>query len=336
MSTLTNWLAINKRIDSLPPTFARSVAAWVRSFEQELESLDFMTIMENFQAHIQNYNNPHKVTLPQIESSMFTSLWNWYKTGMAPYLAPEDQIPTIEAFEEIIEENPIIWSQIMRDCILNNVYQYQDMVGYRYNQPYYLLSDTQIVRQTPPCYCANVFFPDFDMIYNNTLTSNDLQGNTGLPIYTVIFSFIPSSTTPWSLTLNTKNGKAYQSIATITYNPSTVDFSFSLSHQLWSVPPVFTNNTFSLTTSSTVPAEYRGVVQFKGNKFTFMWSNGGTFTIAESNPGILYSGTSNLFNFTLSHSFEDGYASDNPSTKSIMIYPILTSPAYSEITFSRS
>ena len=336
MSTLTNWLAINKRIDSLPPTFARSVAAWVRSFEQELESLDFPAIMESFEDHVQNYNNPHKVTLPQIESSMFTSLWNWYKRGMAPYLDPENQIPTIEAFEEITEENPIIWAQIMRDSILNNIYQYQDMVGYRYNQPYYLLNNTAIIRQIPPCYCANVLFPDLDMVYHNTLTSNDLQENTGLSIYTVIFSFAPSSTTPWSLTLNTKNNNTYQSIATITYEPSTVEFSFSVSSQLWSVPPTFTTNTFPLTTSSTDPAEYRGVVQFKGNKFTFMWSNGGTFTIAESNPGVLYSGTSNLFNFTLSHGFEDGYSTDNPSTKSIIIYPIFTSPAYAEINFSRS
>ena len=338
MSTLTNWLAINKRIDSLPPVFAQTAAAWVRAFENELAGLDFVQIMNDFEAHISNYDNPHKVTLAQIENSMFKALWDWYVTGMAPYLPEEYKIPTIEAFEEIVENNPIIWSQIMRDCILNNVYQYQDMVGYRYDQPFYLLYDTNPVQQPTPVYYADIMFPDIMMKYNNTLTSTSIGGDKGLGIFTLFFSFIVKPTTDvWSLELNTTANGSSQTICTLSYTPSTQSFSMTFNSNIWSTSPTFSSSSWNANPSKDQPVEYRGVIKYQQGSFQFSYSAGGTFTTVQSTTGTCYGNPLLTLNtFTLSHPFWDETITDIPATRAISIYPSLLPTDFTEVIFSRT
>lgn len=339
MSTLTNWIAINKRQDSLSPVFARTSAAWVRSFQQELQNTDFTQLLSDLQEHVTNYNNPHEVSLPQIASSMLTSLWDWYVTGMAPYLPDEYKIPSFEAFEEIMVTNPIVCFQIMRDCILNNVYQYQDMVGYRYNQPFYSLENITPVNQHPPLYCANALFPDLTMSYNNTLTSPPIGGDNGLNIFTLFFSFnMNTSTTPWSIELNTTSVGLSKSMMSITYTPDTQSFTLSFNPKVWSTSPTFSSSSFSLNPNDDSPLELRGVIGYDGTNFHFFYSAGGTFTEVTSQGGLLVQPnvTLTLNTYTLSHGFWDTISVDAPATKTISIYPYLTPMDFTEVIFSRS
>lgn len=339
MSTLTNWIAINKRNDSLSPVFARTSAAWVRAFEQELQNTDFMQLLSDLEAHVNNFDNPHQVSLPQIASSMLKSLWDWYVTGMAPYLEAEYKIPSFEAFEEIMVTNPIVCFQIMRDCILNNVYQYQDMVGYRYTQPFYLLENITPIKQTPPLYYADSIFPDVNMRYYNSLSSLEIGNKEELKVFSVFFSFnMNSSTTPWTINLNTTSLGNAKSFLQCEYTPSTQSLEVSFNSNVWNTPPIFPTSSFSLNPNNDAPLELRGVIQYDGSQFHFFYSAGGVFTEEVSQGGALVqSGVTLTLNaYTLSHPFWDTIPQDAPSTKAVYIYPYLTPMDFTEVIFSRS
>ena len=325
MSTLTNWLSINKNNDALNSTFARTSASWVRAFENALNKINFPQVVQEFQNHISNQNNPHEVTLTQIEKSFLQTVWNYYLYYIAPYVEPNESISSLEDFEYIVENNSIIWATICRDGILNTIYQYQDMVGYRYTQPFYILNNFDPISLPVPLYSADPYIPDLTLEYNNTLTA--LFSTTPVNQLSAVVSFVRvnDSTDEWSISFNNTNN---ETLFTLTYSPSTTSFTIEGNANL-----SFTPMNLNPLGDSTVPLEYRAFIRLTPKEMSVIYSAGGLITI-QSVPFPTDISIS-LQSYTLSHPFWKGYG-NGVFTRTVNFYSEIVEDNVAEYILRKS
>lgn len=313
MSTLTNWLAINRQIDSLPPTEARTVLNWILSFERALTRLDIDGIMSEFEAHVQNYDNPHEVTLDQLTGTLTDAVWSYYSSVMAPTLPTEFVIPDETTFKTYLVTNPMMLLEIVRDSVLNGVYQYQDLVGPRATQPFYTISDYTKPDIPSPLYYATGIYPDNTLVWNNTSTR--VFSDHGLVSLSVVFGFriVSYSTEPavWKLALNNDT-------VVITYVSSERAFHFTFNENYF-VSVSANNITMPINPSGSGDGlELRGVLRITPKTISLLYGVDGVLTtttvnIVSNTAAVRYQ------NYTLSHVFWDNQT-DVTATTHLGIY----------------
>lgn len=327
MSTLTNWLAINKQIDALPQTYARTVLNWIMAFETMLTRLDTPGIMDNFAVHKADTNNPHKVTLDQLSGTLSEAVYAYYEAYMAPNVDPSKVIGSLDEFNTLLETNPILLLEIMRDAVLNNVYGYQDLVGPRSKQPFYVVDDGTKVKIPTPYYAATGIYPDLTLQYYNTL-SRQFSDN-GFVNLSIVFGFriISTSVDPavWRLTLN-------DTPITLTYVSSTKTFHFTFDENVYA--QISQNNVIMPITNgtSTEGLELRGVLRVSPTAISLMYSVDGVLTktvvtITSNATPIRYG------KFTLSHAFWDNQT-DETATTHLSIYPSIINDRTADLFMS--
>lgn len=328
MSSLTNWIAINKKLDQLPPDYARTMLNWIRSFEKSVSALDIAGIMTQFRAHVADYNNPHKVSISELSGSLLEAVYSYYNDVMAPHLDSAVVIPDYATFQEVLTVNPMLLYEIIRDGVLNGVYQYQDLVGPRSDQPFYLITDTSEVPIPSPCYLANGIFPDNTLTWYNTL-SRTFSGN-GLTNISVVFGFriISTSVEPavWRLALN-------DPAIAVTYVSSTRTFHLTIDGTQY-VALSANNVTMPINPSGTGESlELRGVLTVSPTEISLIYAVDGTLTketitVVSEPKAVRYT------TYTLSHAFWDNQT-DETATTHLGIYPALLSDASADLLMSR-
>ena len=330
MSTLSNWLSVNKNNDALNETFGRTSASWIRSFEKILNDINFSQIVQEFKNHISNENNPHLVTLTQIETSFLQTVWNYYLYYIAPYAEENERIMSFEEFEYIVQNNSIIWATICRDGVLNTLYQYQDMVGYRYTQPFYILNDTRPIQLPSALYSADPYFPDLTLEYFNTNTAT--FSSTPLNTLSAVISFVyeGNSTESWSITFNNTNTVP---LFTLTYSPSDTSLSLTENSTLFTTPLTFPSLNLNPSGDEDVPLEYRAFIRLTPQSLSVMYSAGGVVTtqqIAFPTDVII-----SLESYTVSHPFWKGYGS-GLFTRTIGLYATIVEDNVAEYILRKS
>ena len=316
MSTLTNWVALNKQLDVLPEDTGRTLLNWIRSFESALDFLNLPGVMNDFQAHVTNYNNPHKVTIDQLLGSLTSVIWSYYASAIIPVL-PEGAAVDETTFNAALVLNPELMIEIIRSGALNGFYAYQDMIGPRDSQPFYVIADLSRTTYPTPIYHATASYPDKTLSWNNTLSRT--FSTTGMHGLTAFFGFKIISTSPnpavWRIAFN-------DPAVAVTYVSSNRSMNITLDATKFNT--VGENNVILPIDPSVMrnELELRGSITITPNTISLVYAVAGVLTKYTVNVTPLANPLS-LTSYTVSHDFWDNQ-SDETATTRVSIHQALT------------